>query len=328
MLDVQDLRLITAIAQAGSLARAARSLGMGQPNLTRALAAIEADLRAPLFERDRRGVLPTDVCRAVLAEAEAILQRIERLNGQIGAIRGGQTAELVIAAGPYIAETLGVVAAARMIGLFPDNRLKFHTANWAEVPLLVRERKAGLGVLNIGDLGDATDLEVEGLRPQPGIFVARAGHPLAAMRPLSLADILAWPLIFPGRAPRQIQGAMAAAREAAVATGRAHGAFPAMIMENPHTGLMVVRQSDAVSPVPHMLAAEAIAAGGLVALPMHEPWMHAHWGIIRLRGRRLSEPEDAFLDLLRDADRAAEQAATVFFAELGLAVAAPIAPSG
>jgi hypothetical protein len=50
------------------------------------------------------------------------------------------------------------------------------------VPLLVRERKAGLGVLNIGDLGDAADLEVERLRPQPGIFVARAGHPLAAQR--------------------------------------------------------------------------------------------------------------------------------------------------
>lgn len=328
MLDVQDLRLITTIAQAGSLARAARILGMGQPNLTRALAAIESDLRARLFERDRRGVLPTDICRAVLAEAEPILQRIERLNRQIGAIRGGQTEDLVVAAGPYVAESLGVVAAARMIGLFPRTRLKFTTANWAEVPLLVRERKAGLGVLHIGDLGDAPEFEIERLRPQPGVFVAREGHPLSLGGPLSLADILAWPLIFLGRAPRQLHGPMAAAREAAVLAGQAHAAFPAMIVENPHIGLMVVRQSDAVSPVPHMLAAEAIAAGGLLGLPFHQPWMHVDWGIIRLRGRRLAEPEEAFLDLLRDADRAGEMAAPGFFAGLGVPIARPIPPSG
>jgi DNA-binding transcriptional LysR family regulator len=121
---------------------------------------------------------------------------------------------------------------------------------------------------------------------------------------------------------------MAAAREKAVAVGMAHGAFPAMIVENPHIGLQVVRHSDAVSPVPYTLAANAIAMGGVTALPFHQPWMHAEWGTIRLRGRRLAEPEEAFLDLLRDADRAAEQAATGFFAALGLVMAIPIPPSG
>jgi DNA-binding transcriptional LysR family regulator len=323
MLDLKDLRLITAIAQAGTLARAARSLGIGQPNVTRALAAIEANLRAPLFDRNRRGVLPTDTCRAVLAEAGQILERMEHLNSQLGAVRGGQTEDLVVAAGAYVAEALGAGAAARMIELFPNTRLRFAMANWAEVPMLVRERKAGLGILNIGDLGDAHDLVVERLRPQPGIFVVRAGHPLLQVPRLSLADILAWPLIFPTRAPSLVQGPMASARAEAMASGRAHGAFPGMVVESPHFGLLVVRGSDAVSPVPHMLAARAIAAGGVQVLPFHQPWMYLDWGIIRLRGRGLAEPEEAFMDLLRDAHRAAEERASGFFAEQGISLTPP-----
>ncbi len=323
MLDIQHLRLITTIAEAGNLARAARALGMGQPNLTRALAAIETNLRAPLFERDRRGVLPTDMCRAVLAEAEPILRRIDRLNGQLGAIRGGQDEELVIAAGPYVAECLGLAAMAWMVALHPAVRLRLATANWAEVPRIVREREAALGVVSIADLGEPPDLLVERLRPHPGIFLMRPGHPLAALPRPGMIDLMAWPIICPGRVPHLHQGPMATARAAAVASGRAHKAYPAVVVEQPHLALRLVAQSDAITIASHLVAAQAIASGQLVAVPLHEPWMRGEWGIIRLRGHRSSEAEDVFLHHLREADRAGEQAAPGFFAAIGVALSLP-----
>src|SRR5512139_1896262 len=69
MFEVRDLRMVRAIHEHGSLVRAARVLGIAQPALTRQLAALEARLRGPLFERSPRGVTTTDLGRAVLTDA-------------------------------------------------------------------------------------------------------------------------------------------------------------------------------------------------------------------------------------------------------------------
>ena len=90
MLEVRDLVLVRAIAEHGSLARAARVLAVGQPALTRSLAGLEARLRGPLFERNRRGVVPTDLCRALLAEAGEILERLARLDRHLSEVRGSR----------------------------------------------------------------------------------------------------------------------------------------------------------------------------------------------------------------------------------------------
>ena len=60
-----------AVLDAGSLMGAARQLGARQPTLSRHIAELEAQLKAPLFERTGRGVSPT---AAALAIADAARQ--------------------------------------------------------------------------------------------------------------------------------------------------------------------------------------------------------------------------------------------------------------
>ena len=50
-----DLRVFLAMAQAGSLRRAARALGLGQPTVVRHLRQLERVLGARLFERTPDG---------------------------------------------------------------------------------------------------------------------------------------------------------------------------------------------------------------------------------------------------------------------------------
>jgi DNA-binding transcriptional LysR family regulator len=318
MLDVRDLKLVCAIHEQGSLARAARVLGLGQPTVTRTLAALEARLGGALFERNRRGVLPTDLCRALLPDALDILQRLERLDHHLPAARGGQVQTMTIAAGAYAAESICIVAAARALALYPMIRLRLITANWADVRTSVQEREASIGVLDLTELGEPPDLTVEPLRPQPGVFVVRPGHPLTSFAHLRLADILAWPLIFIGRVPGRIQGPMAVAREEARAAGRLHPAFPALIHESPTIGLTAVRHSDGVGAVTVAIGAEALRNGTLVALPWRAPWLSVHWGIIRSSRRPATEAEQAFLDLLRTADHEVDALAKAFLAEAGI----------
>jgi DNA-binding transcriptional LysR family regulator len=81
-LDWSDLRYALAIGNAGSLAGAARALGVNHTTVLRRLDALEATLGARLFERARRGYFPTEAGVAVMEQARRMADRadeIERL---------------------------------------------------------------------------------------------------------------------------------------------------------------------------------------------------------------------------------------------------------
>jgi DNA-binding transcriptional LysR family regulator len=65
-------RSFLAVLRAGSLSAAARALGLTQPTIGRHVEALEALLGARLFTRSQAGLLPTDIARAMLPQAEAM----------------------------------------------------------------------------------------------------------------------------------------------------------------------------------------------------------------------------------------------------------------
>jgi DNA-binding transcriptional LysR family regulator len=213
-------------------------------------------------------------------------------------------------AGAYMAETLCLTAAAGMLSTFPGTRLRLLSANWADVPAAILDREAPIGLMDLRGFVANPGLVVERLRPQPAIFVARAGHPLAQRGSVNLADIMAYPLAFIGRAPREVQAPYLAAREEARASGQLHPAFPALVHESPTVTLKFLPQCDAVAAVSVIMALEALRQGSIVALPWHRaPWASIQPGIITLRNRALSAAEQGFLDLIRKADEQAEEEA-------------------
>ncbi|MGW1975828.1 LysR family transcriptional regulator [Streptomyces sp. NPDC001889] len=78
-LDVRHLRALCAIADSGSLHKAARQLGVSQPSLTTQLRRIENALGSALFWRERSGCRPTPVGRAVLTRARPLLAEMTAL---------------------------------------------------------------------------------------------------------------------------------------------------------------------------------------------------------------------------------------------------------
>ncbi|MEV7616497.1 LysR family transcriptional regulator [Streptomyces sp. NPDC089799] len=72
-LEVRHLRALCAIADAGSLHKAARQLGVSQPSLTTQLQRIERALDGELFLRERTGCRPTPFGREILGRARPLL---------------------------------------------------------------------------------------------------------------------------------------------------------------------------------------------------------------------------------------------------------------
>jgi DNA-binding transcriptional LysR family regulator len=71
-MEWSDLRIFLAVARAGTLSGAARSLGLSQPTVGRRLRALETAIGAALFERTLDGCVPTPKGEMLLPMAEAM----------------------------------------------------------------------------------------------------------------------------------------------------------------------------------------------------------------------------------------------------------------
>ncbi|NLU66394.1 LysR family transcriptional regulator [Streptomyces sp. HNM0574] len=78
-LEVRHLRALCAIAETGSVHKAARQLGMTQPSLTTQLRRIEQCVGGQLFFRGRSGSTPTPLGRSVLSRARPIIAEMAAL---------------------------------------------------------------------------------------------------------------------------------------------------------------------------------------------------------------------------------------------------------
>lgn len=67
------------VEKTGSITKAAKSLYMGQPNLSKAIKELEGEIGITLFRRTRQGVEPTELGAEFLAYARTILSQLDEL---------------------------------------------------------------------------------------------------------------------------------------------------------------------------------------------------------------------------------------------------------
>src|SRR3954451_10960894 len=99
-LKLRELNILLAVADAGSMAKAAARLAISQPAVSRAIADMEHTLGVTLLDRSPQGVEPTQYGQALLTRGTAVfnellqgLEDIEFLaNHQAGDLRIGSTA--------------------------------------------------------------------------------------------------------------------------------------------------------------------------------------------------------------------------------------------
>jgi len=85
--QLKNLRIFLAVAEAGSIARAADTLLIAPSAITRSINELEKILGVPVFERKPRGMLLTTYGRAVLARAERIDCEINAAIDELSASR-------------------------------------------------------------------------------------------------------------------------------------------------------------------------------------------------------------------------------------------------
>jgi len=82
-MDLRALRYFQAVVEFGSYSRAAESLRISQPAVSRQVAHLEAELGRSLFMRSGHGVTPTDAGRLLFERSQAILRQVENVTAEI-----------------------------------------------------------------------------------------------------------------------------------------------------------------------------------------------------------------------------------------------------
>ena len=77
-IKLQHLKVVMAVAEWGSMAKAAKHLAISQPVVSKVIADLEDVLGVRLFDRSPQGVEPTPYGRAFLKRSIAVFEDLQR----------------------------------------------------------------------------------------------------------------------------------------------------------------------------------------------------------------------------------------------------------
>ena len=145
-MELDHVEAFVAIVRRGGFSRAAATLHLSQPAISRRLHLLEHELGAPLFDRVRSGATLTDAGRAFLPHAEALLASMRDGVEAVGALRGGDRGAVTLAIVGTLASTTLTERLRAFREAFPAIDLRVRTALSREVSELVRRGDATLGL--------------------------------------------------------------------------------------------------------------------------------------------------------------------------------------
>lgn len=190
----QSLRYFVAVAEEGSVTRAARRLFISQPSVSAAIRHLESLLGQQLFVRlPSRGVILTATGERLLPQARALLAQADAFQATAGSLGTDVSGTLRIACFVNLAPVYFARFLADFRSRYPGITVRFRDGHQEDILEGVR---SGLFELAITfDLGSLDEFQTTILAELPPRAVVSRTHALADADRLSLRDLAEDPLV-------------------------------------------------------------------------------------------------------------------------------------
>ena len=196
-MDARALRYFQAVFEFGSYSRAAESLRISQPAISRQVDRLEQELGKPLFVRNSLGATPTDAGRLLFERSQPILRQLEDAKAEIKSAAGASTGTIVIALPPGVGHYLLPPLVERYRESFPNTSLKVLSGYSGFIHEALVRGRADVACLH-GPLPQK-GFKVVPLLEEEVFLVGKRGT-LPAGRPhVTTAELIGLPLILPSR---------------------------------------------------------------------------------------------------------------------------------
>jgi LysR family hydrogen peroxide-inducible transcriptional activator len=287
-MELHQLRYFCAVADTGSFSRAAEQSHVAQPSLSQQILKLEDELGARLFDRLGRTVRLTEVGKAFLLRARAVLREVEAARGDVVESKESIAGSVTVGAIPTVAPYLLPRILTAFSKKFPQAQL---TVIEEITPVLLDRLRAGTADVAILALPlRGHEFDVFPLLTEPLFAVLPKKHALAHRRSISLKDVRKEPFLLLRDGHCFRENAVAACDRARV--------HPQVIFESGQFSslLGMVGAGMGVSLIPQM-AVDKKSACRYVSIS--DPEATRTIGAVVLRGRSLTKTNLGFLSLLR-----------------------------
>lgn len=293
-IKLRHLQCFQAVVRQRSIEGAARQLSLSQPAVSKTIAELEDALGARLFERSRRGTLPTPAAERFLRHADASL---DALRQGIAALTGAPDEAPVLRVGllPTVGQALLPKAWVRLRENWPRAVLQLRTGANAALLDWLRAGEVDLVVGRLSEPERMSALVFEQLFSEPLCLVVRPGHPLLVPGAGRLDD---FPLVLPERGTviRHAADGLLERLDARARTGSVETLSVSLARA-------LVRGSDAVWVVPASAVEADLADGVLARLPLLEVGQEEPVGLIQRSGPPAGAALGALAAALREVAR-------------------------
>jgi len=186
-LTLRQLAAIRSLARTGRVNETAARLGLTPPAVTAQLRDAEANVGAPLFDRTRAGLIPTEIGAIVIAGAEDVDERLKQLSDDVAGLVSGRKGRV----------RLGAVSTAKyfapaMIAAFqkehPGVEVRLLVGNRAQTIERIRHRE--VDVVIMGRPPRDIPLDAAAMGDHPFVIIAPPDHPLVGQPNLTKEQLV------------------------------------------------------------------------------------------------------------------------------------------
>lgn len=188
-ITLDQLEVFLAVVEAGSFSKAAKRLRRVQSAVSYSIANLERLLDVELFDRSGRTPVLTDAGRALLADAKAVSDRVDRLHARARSLASGLEPRVTVAVDMLFPMERLIATLREFTERYPTVDLHLRTEALGAVTQLVLDGVCQLGLgVELEDLPHG--LTTRALTTVEMVPVCAADHPLAqAEGPVTAEDL-------------------------------------------------------------------------------------------------------------------------------------------
>ena len=190
-MDLKSLQVLCAIAELGSVSKAAEHVGISQPAASRHLSSLETEMGEPLVYRGKRPIQLTQFGAAFAKRAAPLVRELMELSPndpglvEDSTVTIASTYDFTIHVLPYLVQAAG--------SQYPGTPLNLLSGTKPAVLNMVEQGEADFGLVARGDIPRM--FHFDPLFTSQTALVTPLGHPLSEDEDITMEKITQWPFI-------------------------------------------------------------------------------------------------------------------------------------
>lgn len=194
-MDFKQLRAFITVAETGNVTRAAEVLHLVQPAVSRQIMLLEQDVGAPLFTRERHGMVLTDAGRALAGHARLAMLELDRARAEIAGSKAGVGGLVTLGLLPSTIDMLSGPLVAAVAASYPGIRLRIAMGYAGTLVGWLRSGEIDAGLLYGAER--SPEMRTRPLIEEPLWVIGPRAAKLRRAKPVSLASLIGQPLVLP-----------------------------------------------------------------------------------------------------------------------------------